>query len=337
MRCCGRRRPAPSARRRREELRGGAHGRLDRTQLPGVELALEGGRRRPVRLGEAADAAGLLGRPAVVLVVVVLRLGPLRPRLRIARLRLLGAGVVGQPACFVLGPATASESTPVSSTAAVGGAGAATGARHHGRDRRRRQSRGPCWVARVSSWPGGAAPVPVRATAPPVTATVAAVASPTPRSTGAGTGTRTGDACAAWRAPSPPDSRPAGTGGSGARGGLGGAMPSHDQPSGLDGTAGRPVRGTGGWGVPCPFSDRVVMNPLMNLGPPRASITPRATTVHHRAPNAFLTAFGPTGVHVGATRSAYRPGEGPFAPNPTTRPEPDGTERTTGRTPCTSS
>ena len=83
----------------------------------------------------------------------------------------------------------------------------------------------PRCVARVSSWPGGSAPVPARATAPPVTATVAAVASPTPRSTGAGTGTgtRTGDIAPHGVRRPLPNSRPAGTGGSGARGGLGGS------------------------------------------------------------------------------------------------------------------
>ena len=69
----------------------------------------------------------------------------------------------------------------------------------------------------------------------------------------------------------------------------GGAMPSHDQPSGSDGGGWTSGWGeTGGWGVPCPSRDRVVMNPLMNLGPVPRVTTPRATTVRHRAPNVDL-------------------------------------------------
>ena len=196
-----------------------------------------------VRLGEAADAAGPARPPAVVLVVVVLRLGPLRPRLRIARLRLLGAGVVGQPACFVLGPGDG-----------VGEhAGVQHGGRrwrrcrdrsgHHGRDRRRHQGRGPLLGGQGQFLAGRRGAGAGQGDGTAGDGDGRRRRQPHSAQHGRGHGYADGG-CLRRMACAVPSrmSRPAGTGGSGRAAASGGAMPSHDQPSGLDGTAGRPVR-----------------------------------------------------------------------------------------------
>ena len=228
-----------------------------------------------VGLAEAPDAAALLGRPPLVLLGLRVALRPPsrpapparpRPGLRLAR-----AGVVGEPARLVLG--------------ARDGVGQHGGVEHRGVER-------------------GAAPArPARAPRPrPATAPDARAARPGPapcvarrgdvrlgagqrrRAAGDGDGRHggdadaaqhgrgqdggTGDACDARRAPSPPELPTSGSGRVGnarrPRGERCRATTNLPDPTAA---AGRPVGETGGWGVPCPSRDRVVMNPLMNLGP----------------------------------------------------------------------
>ena len=99
---------------------------------------------------------------------------------------------------------------------------------------------------------------------------------------------RAGRGCIdARRAPSPPELPNSGSGRVGsARRPRGERCRATTNLPESDGGGWTSVGGTGGWGVPCPSRDRVVMNPLMNLGPLSCVTTPRATTVRHRAPNA---------------------------------------------------
>ena len=225
---------------------------------------------------------------------------------------------------------------------------------HHGRDRRRHRTaplRGQVQLVRGTAATSGAGAGQRRGAAGDGDGRHGGDADTA--QDGRGQGTR--DRGCVRRAAGPvrlPNSRTAGAGGPGARGGLGGSD-AEPRPTFRTRRRRLDVRfgGTGGWGVPCPFRDRVVMNPLMNLGPLPRVTTPRATTVRHRAPNAFLTPPAPPAFMSGNTarlssgpradvraRRALPPRRaGDGAAGRAFAPEPDDTERTTGRTPCTSS
>jgi hypothetical protein len=234
-----------------EEVGCGADERLDRAELPRVETAVGLRRRGGVGIGEAPDAAALLGRVPLVLslgLCVALRglLGLSHPLGRVPGLRLACAGVVGEAARLVLGARDG--------VGQHGGAehrGVERGLRrhdrrgHHGRDRRRHRTatlRGQVQLV------GGAS------------RDVRCGAGQRRRAAGDGDGRHGGDADTAqdgrgqgWgdrgcmrRAAGPGASR---TPEQREREGReraaasGGAMPSHDQPSGSDGGG-----WTSGWG-----------------------------------------------------------------------------------------